>query len=140
MFAPCNMLAVTVFLNILLLLQISNKRLPLPVSIKCCEKDQSCYMFVTKIQSQCLNFYCIHFLHIRNVWVIDELFDSDIITMFMNYEKIFTRNQNRRLNVLSVSISKSGDYWTHLDHYEKCQLLTFGMYKISIFPTQNLPW
>lgn len=67
-------------------------------------------MYVTKIQSQCLNFYCIHFLHIRNVLVIDELFDSDIITMFMNYEKIFTRNQNRRLNVLSVSISKSGDY------------------------------
>lgn len=141
MFAPCNMLAVTVFFNILLLvIQIGNKSLPLPVSIKCCEKDQSCYMYVTKIQSQCLNFYCIHFLHIRNVWVIDELFDSDIITMFMNYEKIFTRNQNRRLNVLSVSISTSGDYWTHLDHYEKCQLLTFGMYKISIFPTQNLPW
>lgn len=67
MFAPCNMLAVTVFLTYFYLLQIGNKSLPPPVSIKCCEKDQSCYMYVTKIQSQCLNFYCIHFLHIRNV-------------------------------------------------------------------------
>lgn len=85
-------------------------------------------------------FYCIHsYINIFNVKVIDGLFDSDI-TMCMNYEKIFKRNQNRWQNVLSVSKSKSGDYWTHLDHYEKCHLLTFRMYKISIFPKQNLLW